>query len=288
MELTNPSVIKEIRNKFGFDFKKAFGQNFLTSSRVLEEICSAASGPDGVLEIGPGFGVLTKELAKNFNKVVAIELDKRLPEVLEYTLEGADNVKIIEGDCLKLDLSSVIKDEFGKKPISIAANLPYYITTPIITKLLESKLNVEKLVVMVQKEVALRLAAKPGTKDYGAISVFCDYYTVPEIITTVPAGCFVPPPKVDSAVVCMTLRGESDVYIKDEKMFFRVVKAAFSQRRKTLLNCLVSGFSFGKEKISAALSEAGIEPTRRGETLSKEEFARIANIFYDMSEEDNK
>lgn len=282
MELTNPAVIKEIRNKFGFDFKKSFGQNFLTSSKALDEICEAASGADCVLEIGPGFGVLTKELARNFEKVVAIELDKRLPEVLEYTLEGADNVKIIEGDCLKLDLGALISEEFGDKSVSVAANLPYYITTPIITKLLESKISAEKIVVMVQKEVAQRLAAKPDTKDYGAISVFCDYYSEPEIVTVVPAGCFVPPPKVDSAVVCMKIRKEPGFDLIDEKMFFRVVKAAFAQRRKTLLNCLSSAFPYGKEKITDVLHFVGIEPSRRGETLSKFEFGRIADEFYKL------
>ncbi len=279
MELTNPNVIKEIRNRFGFDFKKSFGQNFLTSEKVLSEICYAASGSECVLEIGPGFGVLTKELSANFEKVVAIEIDKRLPEVLAYTLEGADNVKIIEGDCLKLDLNEIIKSEFGDRKVSVAANLPYYITTPIITRLLESNLEIEKIVVMVQKEVAQRLAAHPGTKDYGAISVFCDYYTIPEIITTVPAGCFVPPPKVDSAVVSMTVRKEKDIDLISEKMFFKVVKSAFSQRRKTLLNCLASSFPYGKDVISEMLRSVDVEPTRRGETLSKHEFAKIADIF---------
>ena len=280
MELTNPQVIKEIKKKFGFEFKKAFGQNFLTNPSVLDEICSAAGGAYGALEIGPGFGVLTKELSKNFEKVVAIELDSRLTEVLDYTLDGAENVKIINGDCMKINLAALISEEFGDRSVSLAANLPYYITTPIITMLLESKLKLEKIVVMVQKEVAQRLTAKPATHDYGAISVFCDYYADTKIVTTVPAGCFVPAPKVDSAVVLLMPREEKGLSLKDEKLFFSVVRAAFSQRRKTLLNCLSSAFPMSKPELSELLNSVGVEPSRRGETLSKYEFAAIADEIY--------
>lgn len=277
MNLTDPSVIKHIRTKFGFDFKKAFGQNFLTSQKVLDEICKAASGADGILEIGPGFGTLTNALAENFGQVVAIELDSRLPEVLEYTLSDHNNVEIIQGDCLKIDIGQLIGEKFGDKTVSVAANLPYYITTPVITTLLESKLPLDKIVVMVQKEVAERICANPGGKDYGAISVLCSYYSKPEMVCKVPAGCFVPAPKVDSAVVCMDLLKEPSVSVSDEKKFFAVVKAAFAQRRKTLSNCLSSGFHIDKQIVSAKLSELGIEPNRRGETLSLEEYAKITD-----------
>ena len=277
MNLTEPSVIKQVRTKFGFDFKKAFGQNFLTSKSVLEQICEAADGADGILEIGPGFGTLTDSLAKNFEKVVAIEVDSRLPQVLKYTLAEHDNVHILEGDCMKMNLAQVINDNFKGMKVSVAANLPYYITTPIITMLLESKLKLDKIVVMVQKEVAQRLCAKPGGKEYGAISILTSYYSKPEMVCTVPAGCFVPAPKVNSAVVSMQLRDEPAVKVQDEKLFFAVVKAAFAQRRKTLSNCLSSGFHIDKTMVSAKLTELGIEPNRRGETLSLEEYAAIAD-----------
>lgn len=279
MELTNPSVIREIRKKFGFDFKKAYGQNFLTSSSVLKDICSAAAGADGILEIGPGFGTLTAALAENFERVAAIEIDNRLPEVLAYTLSEYDNVEIISGDCMKMDLGGFIRDYFGDMTVSVAANLPYYITTPVITMLLESRLPLLKIVVMVQKEVARRLTAAPGSKDYGAISVLCNYFTEASVASVVPASCFVPQPKVDSAVVSMTLRKTPAVALRDERLFFRVVKAAFAQRRKTLLNCLSSGFGADKRQMEFLLREIGIDPSRRGETLSTEEFALISDAI---------
>ena len=250
MELTSVKVINEIKNRFGFEFKKGLGQNFLTDKSVLEDIANAAKPGDGVLEIGPGFGVLTKQLSENFKKVVSIEIDSRLMDVLDYTLSDCDNVKIINEDIMKCNLEEIIKQEFGEEKISIAANLPYYITTPIITSLIEKKLNISSIVVMIQKEVALRLCAKPGTKDYGAISVLCGYYTEPEIITNVSAGKFVPPPKVDSAVVCMKMREKPRVSVSDEALFFKTVKAAFAQRRKTLLNCLSAAFPYGKADIT--------------------------------------
>ncbi|MBP3359383.1 MAG: 16S rRNA (adenine(1518)-N(6)/adenine(1519)-N(6))-dimethyltransferase RsmA [Clostridia bacterium] len=277
MELTNPSVIREIRKKFGFDFKKAYGQNFLTSASVLEDICRAASGADGILEIGPGFGTLTAALAGSFKKVAAIEVDNRLPEVLAYTLSEFDNVEIISGDCMKMDIRGVIQDCFGDMTVSVAANLPYYITTPVITMLLEGRLPLSKIVVMVQKEVAERLTASPGGKDYGAISVLCNYFTESSVASVVPASCFVPQPKVDSAVVSMTLREIPAASPVDERLFFRVVKAAFAQRRKTLLNCLSSGFGADKRQMELLLRSAGIDPSRRGETLSTKEFALISD-----------
>lgn len=279
MVLTDPAVIKDIKRKFGFEFKKAYGQNFLTSEKVLSEICQSAKGSYGIIEIGPGFGTLTDALAKNFEKVVAIEIDKNLPEVLAYTLKEHSNVKIILGDCMKMDIRKLMEEEFGESSVSLAANLPYYITTPIITMVLESRLPLENMVVMVQKEVAERLCASPGGKEYGAISVLCSYFTEPEIVTKVPAGYFVPAPKVDSAVVLMKIRKNPPVELLDEKLFFKVVKAAFSQRRKTLLNCLSGGFGGDKAGISKLLEEVGIDPKRRGETLSLDEFAGISNRF---------
>ncbi len=279
MDLTSPRTIRSIQEKFGFTFKKGLGQNFLTSQNVLEEIVDSAEIDSGVIEVGPGFGVLTSELAKNSDKVVTIEIDERLIDVLEYTLADYDNVKIVNADILKLDLHKLIQEEFGNEKVSIAANLPYYITTPIITKLLEEKLPLKNIVVMVQKEVALRMAAKPSSKDYGAITVLCQYYTEPSVVTNVPASLFVPPPKVDSAVLRLKIRENPAVHVTDEKMFFRVVKAAFSQRRKTLLNCLCSNFSFPKEEMSTLLEGIGITPSRRGETLSLQEFADISDAI---------
>lgn len=279
MDLTSPRVIRSIQEKFGFTFKKGLGQNFLTSRDVLHEIVEAAEPEDGVIEIGPGFGVLTQELAKSSEKVVTIEIDERLIDVLDYTLSDYDNVKIVNKDILKTNLKELIKEEFDGRKVSVAANLPYYITTPIITKLLEEKLPIKSIVVMVQKEVALRLAAKEGSKDYGAISVLCRYYTEPTVVTKVPASLFVPPPKVDSAVLKLKIREKPAVDVLDEKMFFKVVKASFAQRRKTLLNCLCSGFSVPKAQISSLLESIDILPSRRGETLSIEEFKKISDVF---------
>ena len=285
MELTEPRVVKDIAQKFGFGFSKGLGQNFLLDKNVLEDIVEAAEPQKGVLEVGPGFGVLTRELARASEKVVSIELDKRLFPVLEYTLSEFDNVKLIEGDVLKLNLNEIIKQEFGGEKISVAANLPYYITTPIITMLLEGHFPIKKIVVMVQKEVAKRLCAEAGTKDYGAISVLCGYYTEPRIVTVVPAGKFYPAPKVDSAVVCLDVCEKPNVLPKDEKMFFRVVKAAFAQRRKTLLNCLSSAFGMDKAQCGKIIAECGIEPGIRGEKLGIGGFAKLADRFFEETAE---
>ncbi|MBQ3038627.1 MAG: ribosomal RNA small subunit methyltransferase A [Clostridia bacterium] len=250
MELTSVKTIRDLCQMFGFDFSKGLGQNFLLDSAVLDKICEAASGTEGVLEIGPGFGVLTKELSKNFEKVISVEIDKTLLPVLSYTLEECKNVKIINEDFMKLNVKKMLCEEFNSKKVSVAANLPYYITTPIVTSLLEGGYDIANIVVMVQKEVAERFCAKPGTKEYGAITVLCNYYTVPEIICKVPASSFYPTPKVDSAVVCMHVCEEPRVKVKNEKLFFKIVKAAFAQRRKTLLNCLASGFGMEKAIIS--------------------------------------
>lgn len=279
MELTSIKTIKELKNMFGFAFSKGLGQNFLTDALVLDKIADAASGTEGVLEIGPGFGVLTKTLSENFKKVISVEIDKSLLPVLDFTLKDCDNVKIINSDFMKLNLNELIKNEFNSKKISVAANLPYYITTPIITTLLEGGYDIENIVVMVQKEVAQRFCAKPGTKEYGAISVLCSYYTEPEIVCNVLAGSFYPAPKVDSAVVRMRVCEKPNVIVKDEKLFFKVVKAAFSMRRKTLLNCLSNGFSKDKQTIENILTSIGIEPSIRGERLGINEFAKIADEF---------
>jgi len=279
MDLTSPRTIRNIADRFGFTFKKGLGQNFLTSQTVLEEIADAAEIESGVLEIGPGFGVLTQELSKHADKVVSIEIDERLNEVLEFTLSECDNVKIINSDVMKTDLKQLISEEFGDKKISVAANLPYYITTPIISRLLEEKLPVKNIVVMVQKEVAQRMCAREGTKDYGAITLLCRYYTEPSIVTTVPAGLFVPPPKVDSAVLKMRVLDKPSVTVKDEKIFFKTVKAAFGQRRKTLMNCISNAFPIPKNELEELFAEVGIDPKRRGETLSIEEFAKLADAL---------
>ena len=248
MDLTSPRTIRNIQEQFGFTFKKGLGQNFLTARNILEEIVDAAEIESGVIEVGPGFGVLTSELAQNSDKVVTIEIDERLIEVIDYTLAEYDNVKIINEDILKLDLKKVIDDEFNGEKVSIAANLPYYITAPIITKLLEE-------------------------------TVLCQYYTEPSIVANVPASLFVPPPKVDSAVLKLKVLDKPSVEVKDEGVFFRVVKAAFSQRRKTLLNCLSANFPIPKDEISTLLESIGIAPSRRGETLSLKEFANIADTL---------
>lgn len=283
MDLTSPKTIKNIQTQFGFTFKKGLGQNFLTSPVVLEDIVDAAEIDGGVIEVGPGFGVLTKELSAAADKVVSIEIDDRLLEVLEYTLAECDNVKIINGDILKLDLHKLFAEEFPNQTVSVAANLPYYITTPIITKLLEERLPIRNIVVMVQKEVAQRLQAKPASKDYGAVTLMCRYYTEPEIVTIVPAGLFVPPPKVDSAVLKLKVLDKPRVDVKNEKIFFRTIKAAFSQRRKTLLNCLSSNFSFSKDELTEIMESAGIEPSRRGETLDINEFAKLSDKLWERT-----
>lgn len=279
MDLTCIKTIKELTQQFDFAFSKGLGQNFLTDVSVLDDIVNAAEIKGGVLEIGPGFGVLTKVLAENSKKVVSVEIDRRLLDVLEYTVGNYDNVKIVHADVMKVDLQQLIQDEFGTERISVAANLPYYITTPILAKLIESRLPIKNIVVMVQKEVAERICSVPGKKEYGAISVMCQYYTNPSIVVKVPAGSFMPPPKVDSAVLKLEVCEKPNVVVNDEKLFFRVVKASFAQRRKTLLNCLAHHFDIPKDTISELLEKIGIMPSVRGERLGLEEFAKIADTF---------
>lgn len=282
MNLTSPGTIKGICEKFNFGFSKGLGQNFLLSEDVLRQIADTAEC-ESVLEIGPGFGCLTYELAKSKKKVVSVEIDSRLIPVLDYTLAEFDNVEIVQKDILKTDLDTLLKEHFDDEKISVAANLPYYITTPIIAKLLESELPLKNVVVMVQKEVAERICAQAGTKEYGAISVMCRYYSEPEIIAKVPAACFMPPPKVDSAVLNLKIREKPPVKVEDEKLFFKVVKAAFAQRRKTLLNCLSHGMSLDKSKAEEILNICGIDSKIRGERLSVKEFAEISNAISKMS-----
>lgn len=281
MDLTNIKTIKDIAVRFGFVFKKGLGQNFLTDYSVLEETVDAAEIENGVLEIGPGFGVLTDALARTGKKVVSVEVDERLLPVLEYTLADYDNVKVINRDILKTDITALISEEFSNTPISIAANLPYYITTPIITALLEARLPVNNMVFMVQKEVAERIAAKKG-RDAGAISLFCQYFAEPEYIMTVPAASFYPPPKVDSAVLRLKMLDKPRVLVKDEKLLFQVIRASFAQRRKTLANGLSSGLGMEKADINAILNECGFSETVRGEALTLEDFAVISDKIYDV------
>ncbi len=277
-DLTSPEVIRHLCNEFGFLFKKGFGQNFLTDADVLMAIADAA-GEEGILEIGPGFGTLTAFLGNKAKKVVSIEIDTTLEPVLKTTLAGFDNITIRFADVMKTDLKELISEEFTGMKLSVAANLPYYVTSPILMKLLEEKLPFESIVVMVQKEVAERIVAKPGTKDYGALTLAVSYYADAEIIATVPAESFVPAPKVDSAVVKMTLLKKPPVDAP-EKDYFRLVKASFAQRRKTMINALSNAGCYGgKDDIRSVLESLGYDANLRGETLSMEEFSIIAKRF---------
>lgn len=267
-------VTKHILKTFDIHMSKKLGQNFLIDESIVHDIVDAADVQEGetVLEIGPGIGTLTQALAEAKANVVAVEIDNRLPEVLAKTLEGYENVRIVHGDILKVNIPEIVQSAQFK----VVANLPYYITTPIIMALLEQRLPVTKLVTMVQKEVADRMVAKPGKKDYGALSVAVQYYTEPKIVAQVPPKSFIPSPAVDSVVICCDVRTQPAVEVESEKMFFRVVKAAFSQRRKTLNNALKT-MGIPVETIKMAIDKADIDGTRRGETLSLQEFAAIAN-----------
>lgn len=281
--IANKKVTRYILQRFGIHMSKRLGQNFLIDANIVQGIVDAANVQenDRVLEIGPGIGTLTQALAETGAEVTCVELDKRLPEVLAHTLDAYDNVRVIQGDILKVNIPEIM----GDKPFKVVANLPYYITTPIIMALLEKHLPITDIVVMVQKEVAERMAAQPGGKTYGALSVAVQYYTVPEIALYVPPRSFMPPPEVDSVVVNCKVRQIPAVELIDEKMFFRVVKAAFGQRRKTLNNALKS-MGVDKNIIADVLDKAGIEATRRGETLTMEEFGVIANILAQMAKQE--
>ncbi|MDU4104646.1 16S rRNA (adenine(1518)-N(6)/adenine(1519)-N(6))-dimethyltransferase RsmA [Veillonella sp.] len=274
--IASPKVVHYICKRFDIKMSKKLGQNFLIKRGIVDEIVHAAELTPGepVLEVGPGIGTLTQGLAQSGADVTAIELDRRLLEVLDTTLASYDNVRIIHGDVLKLDVPSIM----NHKPFKVVANLPYYITTPIIMSLLESKLPIERLVVMVQKEVALRMVAKPGTKDYGALSVAVQYYTEPDIVLDVPPKSFLPAPAVTSSVIRCVLRDKPPVDVIDEKLFFRVVKAGFAQRRKTFANTMkTTGLS--KDRIEELLAKANIDGQRRGETFTLQEFADVANAW---------
>ena len=274
--IASPEVVHYICKRFDIKMSKKLGQNFLIKRGIVDEIVKAADLQEGdsVLEIGPGIGTLTQGLAQSGANVTAIELDTRLLEVLDTTLAQYNNVTIVHGDVLKLDVLSIMHH----KPFKVVANLPYYITTPIIMSLLESRLPIERLVVMVQKEVALRMVAKPGTKDYGALSVAVQYYTKPDIVLDVPPKSFLPAPAVTSSVIRCVLRDKPPVDVVDEKLFFRVVKAGFAQRRKTFVNTMkTTGLS--KDRIEELLAKANIDGQRRGETFTLQEFADVANAW---------
>ena len=274
--IASPEVVHYICKRFDIKMSKKLGQNFLIKRGIVDEIVHAAELTPGepVLEVGPGIGTLTQGLAQSGADVTAIELDRRLLDVLDTTLASYDNVRIVHGDVLKLDVPTIM----NHKPFKVVANLPYYITTPIIMSLLESKLPIERLVVMVQKEVALRMVAQPGTKDYGALSVAVQYYTEPDIVLDVPPKSFLPAPAVTSSVIRCVLRDKPPVDVIDEKLFFRVVKAGFAQRRKTFANTMkTTGLS--KDRIEELLAKANIDGQRRGETFTLQEFADVANAW---------
>lgn len=277
-QLTNISAIKQILDRHGFTFSKALGQNFLINPSVCPKM-AAASGAEniGVIEVGPGIGVLTCELARLAKKVVAIELDKRLLPVLKETLSDFQNVKVINDDILKIDLHRLIEEEFCGMQVCVCANLPYYITSPVIMKLLEERLDIESITVMVQKEAAARICAKDGTRDCGAVTIAVRYYCEPEVLFNVSAGSFMPAPKVDSAVIRLKLHKKPIADVKDEKTFFKVVKSAFGQRRKTLPNTLSAGLSLPKSEINDILNAVGIPLNYRAEQLKLKDFAKIAN-----------
>lgn len=278
-QLSNISNIKEILARHGFTFSKSLGQNFLINPGVCPRMAQegGAGKGMGVIEIGPGIGVLTCELAKRADKVVAIELDKRLLPVLDETLRDFDNVRVLNQDVLKTDLKKLMEEEFPGMPVCVCANLPYYITSPVIMKLLEERLPVESITVMVQKEAAQRICAEAGTRECGAVTIAVRYYAQPRVLFSVSAGSFMPAPKVDSAVIRLDVHQATPFKAADEKLFFKAVKSAFAQRRKTLPNALSAGLSLEKGTINALLTNAGIPLNFRAEQLSMEQFAQIAN-----------
>ncbi|KIL52503.1 16S rRNA (adenine(1518)-N(6)/adenine(1519)-N(6))-dimethyltransferase RsmA [Jeotgalibacillus soli] len=285
-DIATPIRTKEIMKKYGFSFKKSLGQNFLIDPNILRNIVDQAglTKEKGAIEIGPGIGALTEHLARSAKKVVAFEIDQRLLPILKDTLSPYDNVKVLHADVLKADVSTVIAEEFKEiEDVMVVANLPYYVTTPIILKLLTEKLPIKGLVVMLQKEVADRIAADPGSKTYGSLSIAIQYYTEASLVMTVPKTVFMPQPNVDSAVIRLIRREEPAVKVKNEDFFFTITRSSFAQRRKTILNNLTSQLPGGKEKkeqILTALAEAEIEPTRRGESLSIAEFGALADALY--------
>lgn len=281
--LGNPQNTIAVLQKYNFSFQKKFGQNFLIDTHVLDKIIASAeiTKDDMVLEIGPGIGTMTQYLACAAGKVVAVEIDKTLIPILEDTLSEYDNVQIINQDVLKVNLAKLAEEENGGKPIKVVANLPYYITTPIIMGLFENHVPLKSITVMVQKEVADRMQVGPGTKDYGALSLAVQYYAKPYIVANVPPNCFMPRPKVGSAVIRLERYEEPPVQVADEKLMFRIIRASFNQRRKTLVNGLKNSpeIQFTKEEIEAAIETLGKGASVRGEALTLEEFARLSNIL---------
>lgn len=273
----------EIIQKYQFNFQKKFGQNFLIDSNILDKIVQSAevTKEDCVLEIGPGIGTMTQYLAEAAREVVAVEIDKNLIPILKDTLSEYDNVTVINEDILKVDLNQIVQDKNGGRPIKVVANLPYYITTPIIMGLFENHVPLKSITIMVQKEVADRMQVGPGTKDYGALSLAVQYYAKPEIITRVPASCFMPRPNVDSTVIRLERYEEPPVFVKDEKYLFAVIRASFNQRRKTLANGLTNAGNLGvnRQLVDEALTQMGLSATVRGETLTLSQFAELSNYL---------
>ena len=284
--LGNPKNTIEIIQKYEFMFQKKFGQNFLIDTHVLEKIISAAgiTKNDCVLEIGPGIGTMTQYLAENAGHVVAVEIDRNLIPILKETLADYDNVTVINEDILRVDIKALAEEYNGGKPIKVVANLPYYITTPIIMGLFESGVPIDNITVMVQKEVADRMKEGPGSKDYGALSLAVQYYAEPEIVANVPPNCFIPRPNVGSAVIRLTRHKEMPVEVKDPALMFKIIRASFNQRRKTLQNGLGNApeLPYTKEQIAAAIAEMGLTPTIRGEALSLTQFAQLSDILGEM------
>lgn len=280
-ELTNISYIKDLCQRYGFALQKSYGQNFIVNSGICPKIAEHAEVNEncGVIEIGTGIGVLTKELALRAKKVVAIEIDTKLLPLLEETLADFDNIKIINKDVLEVDLNALIKEEFGDMPVMVCANLPYYITSPIIMKLLEDRLPIENITVMVQKEAAQRICAKEGSRDAGAISLAVNYYAEPTVCFNVSPGSFFPPPKVTSSVIRLDVNKDPKVAPKSEKNMFRLIRAAFTQRRKTFVNSTSATLGISKASIEAALEQIGENPMVRPEKLTLEQFAALSDIL---------
>ncbi|WP_046228494.1 16S rRNA (adenine(1518)-N(6)/adenine(1519)-N(6))-dimethyltransferase RsmA [Paenibacillus dauci] len=283
-DIATPRRTKEIISKHGFSFKKSLGQNFLIDANILNKIVEAAGlTPErGALEIGPGIGALTERLAQQAKAVTAVEIDQRLIPILKDSLQTYSNVNVRHGDILKVDLHELFREDFGNvDKVSVVANLPYYVTTPILMKLLEERLPLDNIVVMIQKEVAQRMAAKPGGKEYGSLSIAVQYYCEPELVCIVPKTVFIPQPNVESAVIRLKLREQPAVQVEDEQHFFEIVQSSFVQRRKTIANNLKTRYFAGgdREQLEQLLNRAGIEPTRRGETLSLEEYAILSRVF---------
>ncbi len=282
-ELGNAKSTANIINKYGFSFHKRLGQNFLVDEHVLDKIVDAAliEESDGVIEIGPGIGTMTQRLCEAASKVVAIEIDRELIPILDETLSEYDNVKIINADVMKTDLEKIIREELTGMDVKIVANLPYYITTPIVMSLLESRLPVSAITIMVQKEVAQRMQAQPGGKDYGALSLAVQYYADIYLAANVPPNCFMPRPKVGSSVIRLSIRKSPDVEVADEKLMFALIRAAFNQRRKTLVNAVTNydGLDYSREDIENALAGLDISEKIRGEALNLQQFAALSNVL---------